>query len=86
MSHELDVFWKKSVGSVMDVIQILGFPMAYGISVCVTFIMNHALVVMLPMTFCNFGILQSKAVPCLFQGHGGWYWPCFSWALSRAEG
>lgn len=64
-----NAFWPKSVGSLMGVIQMLGFAMAYGISVWVTFIMSHVLGGMLPRQ--QFGIVQSKLYPLYFKAMVG---------------
>jgi len=79
-----DVFWQKSVGSLMGVIQILGFAMAYGMSVWVTFIMSHALVGMLPRQ--QFGILQSKLYPLYFKAMVGSIGLAFLGHLIRQRG
>ena len=57
------------MSSVMGLLQMLGFAMAYGISVWVTFIMSHLLAEALPRQ--QFGMVQSKIYPVYFKAMVG---------------
>lgn len=63
------IFWPKSVDSLMGVIQIMGFAMAFGISMWVTFEMSHILAGMLPRH--QFGMVKSKIYPLYFKAMVG---------------
>ncbi|KAJ8436950.1 hypothetical protein Cgig2_017375 [Carnegiea gigantea] len=63
------VFGSGSTSSLMGVLQMLGFAMAYGISVWVTFIMSHVLAGVLPRQ--QFGMVQSKIYPVYFKAMVG---------------
>ncbi|KAL9682260.1 hypothetical protein QQ045_014055 [Rhodiola kirilowii] len=60
--------WGRTLSSVMGLLHLLGFCMAYGMAVWVTFLSSNVLSRALPRQ--QFGVLQSKMYPVYFRAMG----------------
>ncbi|KAL9668253.1 hypothetical protein QQ045_002632 [Rhodiola kirilowii] len=60
--------WGRTLSSVMGILHLLGFCMAYGMAVWVTFVSSNVLSRALPRQ--QFGVLQSKVYPVYFRAMG----------------